>query len=68
MQTDRAGVLGEAPGGTGCATVMDDANGDGIPGIFIPFHTSGKLFNRSSCRASVTATLEFFQDLGSGPR
>lgn len=54
--------LGEALGGTVCATVMDDTNRDGIPGIFIPFHTSGKLFNQSSCKASVTGALEFFRE------
>lgn len=48
---------------------MDDANRDGIPGIFIPFPTSGKLFIQSSCKASITGTLELFlRDPGSGPR
>lgn len=40
MQADRAGVWGGL-GGTVCATVMDGANRDGVPGISTPFHTSG---------------------------
>lgn len=42
--------------------VMDDANRDGIPGISVPFHTSGKLFNQGSCKASVTGALEFLRE------
>lgn len=52
--------MAEALGETVCAMVMDDTNRDGIPGISILFHTSGKLFSQSSCKASVTGTLEFF--------
>lgn len=54
--------LGEALRGTVCATVMNDASRDGIPWISVPFHTSGELFNQSSCKASVTGSPEFFQE------
>lgn len=61
--------LGEALGGTVCATVMDDANRDSIPEIFIPFRTSGKLLNQSRCRAPITQTLSFFREtLGTRPQ
>lgn len=51
--------LGEPLGGAVCAMVMDDANRDDIPEIFIPFHTSGKLFNWSSCEVPIAGILGF---------
>jgi hypothetical protein len=39
---------------------MDDANRDDIPGIFVLFHTPGKLFNWSSCKVLIAGTLSFF--------
>lgn len=52
--------LEEALRGAVCATVMDDANRDDIPGSLIPFHTSGKLLNQSSCKAPIAGTLSIF--------
>lgn len=54
--------LGEALGGTVCATVMDDANRDSIPESFLPFRTSGKFLNQSSCRAPIAQALSFFRE------
>lgn len=58
--------LGEALGGAVCAAVMDDANRDDIPGIFILFHTSGKLFNQSSCKAPTAGTRARLRDAKRG--
>ena len=68
MQASRAGVWGEALGGAVCAAVMDDANRDGVPEIFIPFRTSGKLLNWSSCRAHLTNSELFPRDPGYRPQ
>lgn len=47
LETSHAGRqgwdLGKALSGASCGSVMDEANRDDIPGIFIPFYTSGKL-------------------------
>lgn len=61
--------LGEPLGGAVCATVMDDANRDDIPEIFIPFHTSGKLFSRSSCKVPYHSNSELLRrDPERGPQ